>query len=140
MSFMRHHSDTAQIQVRYVPAPITGTVFAGTGTVWKIPTRSIPVPNPISKEGKVDPPLPAGGNLTIGYGPGEPRAFKFDLKKEEVDVGFLKLFLTTDYIDFSNVSQPSPFAATRDVVDYDDSKKLDPVWDSILIPVVQRRG
>ena len=23
-----------------------GTVFAGTGTVWKIPTRGIPVPNP----------------------------------------------------------------------------------------------
>ena len=93
----------------------------------------------MAKDGRVDPPLAVGGNLTIGYGSGGAKAFKFDLKKEDVDVGFLKLFLTTDYIDYSNVSQQSPFAATRDVVDYDDSKKLDPVWDSILIPVVQRR-
>ena len=31
--FVRHHANT-------------GMVFAGTGTVWKIPTRGIPVPNP----------------------------------------------------------------------------------------------
>ena len=46
MSFVRHRPDTVQIRVRYVPAPVTGTVFVGTGTVWKIPTRGIPVPNP----------------------------------------------------------------------------------------------
>ena len=35
--------------VWYVPVPITGKVFAGTGTVWKMPTRGIPVPNPTTK-------------------------------------------------------------------------------------------
>ena len=39
--------DTVQKRVRYVPVPVTGTVFAGTGTVWKIPTRGVPVTNPI---------------------------------------------------------------------------------------------
>jgi len=38
--------DTAQITVRYVPVPDTGTVYAGTGAVWENPTRGIPVPNP----------------------------------------------------------------------------------------------
>ena len=37
-----------QIRVRYVPVPDTGAVFAG--TVWKMPTRGIPVPNPNSSQ------------------------------------------------------------------------------------------
>ena len=31
---------------KYRTRVITGTVFAGTGTVWEIPTRGIPVTNP----------------------------------------------------------------------------------------------
>ena len=56
-SFVGHRPDTAQIRVRYVPAPVTGTVFAGTGTVWKIPTRGIPVPNPTEDQGHLPPLL-----------------------------------------------------------------------------------
>ena len=37
---------TAGDTVRYVPVPTTGTVYAGTGTVYEIRTRGIPVPNP----------------------------------------------------------------------------------------------
>jgi len=37
---------TAEITGRYVPIPATGTVSAGTGTVWGNRTRSIPVRNP----------------------------------------------------------------------------------------------
>ena len=48
-----------RITVRYVPAPVTGTVFAGTGTVWKIPTRGIPVPNPTGYQPSVTPLLPS---------------------------------------------------------------------------------
>ena len=44
--YCRYLFHTVRITVRYVPAPVTGTVFAGMGTVWKIPTRGIPVPNP----------------------------------------------------------------------------------------------
>ena len=38
--------DTMAKQVWCVPAPITGTVFAGTGTVWENRTRGIHMPNP----------------------------------------------------------------------------------------------
>ena len=92
----------------------------------------------MAKDGRVDPPLAVGGNLTIGYGSGGAKGFKFDLKGRDVDVGFLKLFLTTHYIDYSYVSQPSPFAASRDLAK-DDGVMPEPVWDSILIPVVQRK-
>ena len=43
-------SDTMQITVWYVPVPIMGMAFAGTGMVWKILTCSIPVTNAIQKE------------------------------------------------------------------------------------------
>lgn len=36
---------TAILAVRYVPVPVAGTVFAGTGAVCEMPTRGIPVPN-----------------------------------------------------------------------------------------------
>ena len=38
-------SDTTQITVWYVPVPIKGTVFAGLGSVWEIPTHGIPMTN-----------------------------------------------------------------------------------------------
>jgi hypothetical protein len=37
---------TASFTGRYVPVPGTGTVYAGTGTVWENPTRGLPVLNP----------------------------------------------------------------------------------------------
>jgi hypothetical protein len=40
---------TAGQTVRYVPVPATGTVYTGTGTVYEIHTRGIPVPNPSSR-------------------------------------------------------------------------------------------
>jgi hypothetical protein len=39
---------TVLLTVRYGPAPVAGTVCAGTGTVWENPTRGLPVRNPIS--------------------------------------------------------------------------------------------
>src|SRR5882762_5111238 len=37
--------DTVMLAVRYVPAPIAGMVFTGTGAVCEMPTRGIPMPN-----------------------------------------------------------------------------------------------
>ena len=37
---------TVAERVRCVPAPVTGAVTAGTGTVWHFPTRGLPVTNP----------------------------------------------------------------------------------------------
>ena len=93
----------------------------------------------MAKDGRVDPPLAVGGNLTIGYGSGGAKGFKFNLSEgRDVDVGFLKLFLTTYYIDYSYVAQKSPFGGARDLLDDVGAQPI-PVWDSILIPVVQRR-
>jgi hypothetical protein len=39
--------DTARFTGRRVPVPVTGTVSTGTGAVCKLPTRGIPVRNPI---------------------------------------------------------------------------------------------
>ena len=94
----------------------------------------------MAKYGDVKPPLAVGSNLTIGYGSGGGRGFKFYLREgEDVDVGFLKLFLTTYYIDYSYVAQASPFGGARYFFDDVGAQPI-PVWDSILIPVVQRRG
>jgi len=41
---------TVAKRVRCVPAPVTGAVTAGTGTVWHFPTRGLPVTNPNLQE------------------------------------------------------------------------------------------
>ena len=94
---------------------------------------------------KLDVPLPAKtgkgepGSLTIGYGCGGAVPFSYFTREgQDLDVGFLKLFLTTEPVDYSNIPQFSPFSldnrATREA-------KLKPrlIWDTILIAVVQRR-
>ncbi|PBK98170.1 hypothetical protein ARMGADRAFT_1161666 [Armillaria gallica] len=56
-------------------------------------------------------PLPPGESLTLGYGTkqvADPLAF--DVTEEEVvNVGFLKLFFSTEYLDLSAIPQGSPF-------------------------------
>ena len=101
---------------------------------------------PPTARGIVDPPLKGHQSLPVGYGDFEflpagygesvtiPRTF-FLREGQDVEVGILKLFLTREQVDFSNIIQSSPF-------DYIYTTKVDlPVrlWDSILIPVVQRR-
>ncbi|KAJ7906010.1 caspase domain-containing protein [Mycena leptocephala] len=57
----------------------------------------------------VEPPLPSGGTATIGMG--SERAFDFTLSPGELSsCGFLKLFVTSDYIDLGWIQQElSPF-------------------------------
>ena len=83
------------------------------------------------------------GSLCIGYGSGGSPPFSYFLREgQNVDVGFLKLFLTTEPVDYSTIPQPSPF-------EYDLRKgglctpvarPTHPVWDTILLAVVQRRA
>jgi hypothetical protein len=46
---------TVRFTGRYVPAPATGTVYAGTGAVWENPTRGLPVSNPTGDHYQVLP-------------------------------------------------------------------------------------
>ncbi|KAK0462864.1 caspase domain-containing protein [Desarmillaria tabescens] len=87
---------------------------------------------PTAKANLVDEPLPAEGSLTIGYGSGGERPREYYLREnQDVDIGFLKLLVSTEYVDYFEVEtvftvppRPSPPA----------------LWDTILITVVQRKG
>lgn len=87
----------------------------------------------------MDPPLSPGGSLSIGYGSGGSAPFTYYIEEgQTVDVGFLKLFVTSEYVDFSNIPQVSPFERGRK--SGRPQKKSLALWDTILVPLVQRRG
>ncbi|KDR74095.1 hypothetical protein GALMADRAFT_250859 [Galerina marginata CBS 339.88] len=94
---------------------------------------------PSSGRYTLDVPLKAnGGTLTIGYGSGGSSPFSYFLREDQnLDVGFLKLFISTKPIDLSNIPQTSAFEKTRGEIDL--SKKSEEVWGTILLPVIQRR-
>jgi hypothetical protein len=78
-----------------------------------------------------------GGVLTIGYGSGGAPAQTFYLRPgQNLDVGFLKIFLSTKPVDLSSMSQSSPFERTRsnDLL----ARTNEGTWGTMLIPVLQR--
>ena len=95
---------------------------------------------PFAGHNKVDPPLPPKGSLTVGYGSGGevPRIFKLG-KNQNVEVGFLKLFLSTEYVDLSDIEQLTPFEWIKEkgVITAEPPKKL--LWDTILATCVLRK-
>ena len=83
------------------------------------------------------PPLQPNGFLTIGYGSGGVPSRKFGLDDgRNVDVGYLKLFLSTEHVDYSHVQQESPFRQDRATTVYKPKLR---VWDTMLIPIVLLR-
>ncbi|KJA22390.1 hypothetical protein HYPSUDRAFT_41018 [Hypholoma sublateritium FD-334 SS-4] len=79
-----------------------------------------------------------GGTLSIGYGNNGTLPFAYFLRPNQpVDVGFLKLFLSTSPIDLSALPQPTPFNVTRSGVNF--SRPARDTWGTILIPIVQHR-
>ncbi|KAK0438238.1 hypothetical protein EV421DRAFT_2021353 [Armillaria borealis] len=61
-----------------------------------------------------DAPLPPGETLTIGYGMSGTRPHGYYVPEgQEVDVGFLKLFFSTEYPDLSAIIQEPPFKDDR---------------------------
>jgi hypothetical protein len=66
----------------------------------------------LAKDNKVDPCLRPNQPLEIGYGNGGVSAFQYTLdetKGQAVDVGFVKVLITTDYVDLPNMEQETPF-------------------------------
>ena len=93
---------------------------------------------PPTSGARVDPPLLPNSSFAIGYGDGGGVPYCYFLRENQnIDVGYLKLFLSTDHVDLSHVPQPSPFVLHRDIGPVTDKTTL--TWDTILIPVVQRR-
>ncbi|KIM25370.1 hypothetical protein M408DRAFT_26358 [Serendipita vermifera MAFF 305830] len=94
---------------------------------------------PPTSKGRVDPPLPPHESLAIGYGAGGAPPFKYFIPKgQEIDVGFIKVFLSSRKVDLSTVPQLSPFDNNGRG---SDSVKGRPagLWSTILITIVQRR-
>jgi len=98
--------------------------------------------NPLSSASHfmVDPTLLPEGCMTFGYGygGGAPLVFTLD-KGRDVEVGFLKLFLGTEYVDLSDIEQLSPFSGARGVSRAEISSAVS-TWDTVSVTVVLRRG
>jgi hypothetical protein len=85
------------------------------------------------------PPLPEEGCLTVGYGTGGADSQNYFLREgQHTDVGFAKLFITTEYVDFSDMLQGSPLSCNRAMKP--KPVALPPLWDTINVTIVQHRG
>ena len=51
-------------------------------------------------------------------------------------MGYVKLFLSTEYVDYSGIRQKSPFLFEARSAEYKPKRR---VWDTLSIPIVQRR-
>jgi hypothetical protein len=88
-----------------------------------------------------DPATGEPGSLAIGsHGASGSVPFSYYLRDgQDVDVSFLKLFLSTKQVDLSSIPQNSPFDDEhRYVVQVEPKPKV--VWDTILITIIQRRA
>ena len=101
---------------------------------------------PPTARGIVDHPLKGHQSLPVGYGDAGSVPHTFFLRGgQNVDVGILKLFLSREHVDLSNVAQSSPFDAigARFTAPAKVGIPKFPVrhlWDTISVPVIQRRA
>ncbi|KAI0030187.1 caspase domain-containing protein [Vararia minispora EC-137] len=84
------------------------------------------------------PSLPGKGMLPIGYGDGGGRPYNYTLSPgEDIELGFLKIFISTQFVDLREIRQSSPLNGER--VANENVPSPAPVWDTITIAIVQRR-
>ncbi|PVF99196.1 hypothetical protein CPB86DRAFT_783999 [Serendipita vermifera] len=91
-----------------------------------------------------DAPLQPHGSLAIGYGSGGARPYSYVLPDgQDVDVGFLKFFISTEQVDLSGIAQPSPFSEEGQKQwtggMWRGASKRPSLWHTELIMVVQGR-
>ncbi|PVG04717.1 hypothetical protein CPB86DRAFT_13107 [Serendipita vermifera] len=102
-----------------------------------------PSPGSYSKK---DSYLESKGMLEIGYGSSSSDPWGFSVSDGlDVEVGFLKFFISTERLDLSGIAQPSPFSEEGDNLHihrgpWQRKTKLPSFWDTIVIPVVIRRS
>ncbi|PBK66463.1 hypothetical protein ARMSODRAFT_1021270 [Armillaria solidipes] len=94
---------------------------------------------PGSAKNNADVSLPPGESLAIGYGASGTVPHMYTLRKgQAVDVGFLKLFFSTKYLDMSGIVQESPFTESRGGERAaPESRRL---WATMCVAVVQKKG
>ncbi|KAK7471992.1 hypothetical protein VKT23_000100 [Stygiomarasmius scandens] len=91
---------------------------------------------PVARDGKAEFSIHAKNSLTLGFGDGGGNPKSCALEKGQVEVGFLKLYLSTQYVNFSSIPQSSPLQKKRAI--YDNPLPPPSFWDILMIPVIQR--
>ncbi|KAF8197243.1 hypothetical protein K438DRAFT_1967480 [Mycena galopus ATCC 62051] len=90
-------------------APALGTRTAC--TYHPLDALQSPAPRNRTRALQIDAPLPPHGALAIGYGNSGAQPWSFEVRDgEEVEVGFIKVFLTQRPADLSRIAQESVFA------------------------------
>ena len=86
------------------------------------------------------PSLPAKGSLPIGYGDGGGGRIGFSplRKNEDMEVGFIKLFISTEPAELDDIEQKSPFDQRRGLKELKPSLKKQ-LWDTRIFTVVLRK-
>ncbi|KAH8804061.1 caspase domain-containing protein, partial [Flagelloscypha sp. PMI_526] len=94
---------------------------------------------PSISSGEPDPCLRSGGVLPVGYGSSGtgPRTFSLP-DGQDIDVTYLKVFLSTKYIDLSSVVAASRFSERRTVREL-DMGLLEGRWDTHCVLALQER-
>ena len=93
--------------------------------------------SPYGGKHRVDPPLPQGGTLTIGFGASGGVPYEFTLEdNQEIDVEFFKFFFSTQPTDMSSIEQGSPFTPSR--IQRKPTRVA--TYGVKVIPVVQRHS
>lgn len=79
-----------------------------------------------------------GGALSIGYGDSGYPAVSFNIADGlDLEVCFLKVYLTTESVDLSYIKQDTPFVVSRHMVQHKPKPKA--AWADIVIPIIQHR-
>ncbi|KAF8182906.1 hypothetical protein BJ912DRAFT_561571 [Pholiota molesta] len=87
------------------------------------------------------PPLKARDSIIIGHGSEGVSPFVLDISDRSygMEVGFLKLFVSTQYVDHSNIPQGSPFKGlnSRGLRPY--TKRPNEYFGTVMVPLVVRK-
>lgn len=92
----------------------------------------------VSGQQIVDPPLKSNQYISIGYGGLGIQHLVVGVRSHGIEVGFLKVFFSTEHIDFSRIAQESPFPhhSSRGMKQHIVTSR--PLIQSIAIPFVAR--
>lgn len=92
----------------------------------------------------VEPSIPNASDdkpkvLTVGYGSGGHAPQQYVLReRQDTDVGFLKLFVTTRYVRYDGVAQDSPFKQGGRTGG-PHIRTPSNAWNATVVPVIQKR-
>lgn len=79
--------------------------------------------------------------MPIGYGTGGGVPYSYFLRdNQDIDVGFVKLFITTHPVSLSEIEQMSPFPGENTSrAPFIEKERLLASWDTVIVTLVQRR-